>query len=670
MAVRLAQHDWSTSPLGQARLEALAAIDAAKTAFLSSVSHEFRTPLTLLLGPLEDVLDGREEAIGPAEAEVMHSSAHRLLRMVNALLDVAHIEADGLSASPEPADLAQIARDLLQAFDPAASRAGLVLEIDLDPGLGLVLADPELWEKIVLNLVANAIKFTREGSVRVTLESRDEQVVLRVADTGVGIPETEVGLVFDRFHRVQDSGSRSVEGTGVGLSIVADAARAMGGSVVAESEPGSGSVFEVVLPLARATGAAPSDWSPKLKAAEALAGEVAARGESASETLPWVPDRSRSQDDRRPPVILVVDDNVAMRSRVGRILTSLGQVTTAADGLAALEILRSTPVDLVVTDAMMPRLDGLGLLGVIRGDAELRSTPVVVLSARAGPEAATGAIEAGADDYVVKPFTPGELLARCRTSLELADYRATTAASQMRNALLAGVSHDMQTPLAVTTTSLGLLGESDIDDEQRRHIATRARARSAQLTRLVTQFLDWSRLNMNQPLPVRIELVDLAEVVSEVAAEHERIHVSGELAGVQIWCDRQRTEQILHNLVENAQRAARTGIEIRLETEGRLWRCGSSTTARASARRSFRGCSRRSVPPRPPRATAWACTSPGRRRGRREARSSWSPQDPTARCSRCTSHVRTRRGPDPAQPRRSMIVTLACPPPSHIVWSP
>jgi signal transduction histidine kinase len=551
----------------QARLEALAAIDAAKTAFLSSVSHEFRTPLTLLLGPLEDVLDGRETAIGPAEAEVMHSSAHRLLRMVNALLDVAHIEADGLTASPEPTDLAQITRDLLQAFDPAASRAGLVLEIDLDPALGLVLADPELWEKIVLNLVANAIKFTREGSVRVTLENRDEQVVLRVADTGVGIPESDIGRVFDRFHRVHDSGSRSIEGTGVGLSIVADAARAMGGSVTAESRPGVGSTFEVVLPLTRATGPFQSEWTPKLRAARALAAEVASGGETASEDFPWVSQRPDSAAAPYPPVILVVDDNVAMRSRVGRVLTSLGRVTTVADGVAALEVLRSTHVDLVVTDAMMPRLDGLGLLEAIRRDEKLRSTPVVVLSARAGPEAATGAIDAGADDYVVKPFTPGELLARCRTSLELADYRATTAASQMRNALLAGVSHDMQTPLAVITTSLGLLGEPDIDQENRTHIASRARARSAQLTRLVTQFLDWSRLNMNQPLPVRIELVDLTEVVAEVASEHERVRVTGELERAEIWCDRQRTEQILHNLVENAERVARTSIEIRLTSD-------------------------------------------------------------------------------------------------------
>ncbi len=187
-----------------ARLEALAALDAAKTAFLSNVSHEFRTPLTLLLGPLEDVLSGREEAIARTEAEVMHSSAHRLLRMVNGLLDVARIEADGLSATPEMTDLEALTRDLLQPFEVAAVRAGLVLETELQSELGPVLADPSLWEKIVVNLVSNAIKFTRSGTVAVTFSHCDEHVLLRVADTGPGIAPAELGRVFDRFYRVQN----------------------------------------------------------------------------------------------------------------------------------------------------------------------------------------------------------------------------------------------------------------------------------------------------------------------------------------------------------------------------------------------------------------------------------------------------------------------------------
>ncbi len=545
----------------QARLAALAALDAAKTAFLSNVSHEFRTPLTLLLGPLEDVVDGREPMIGRAGAIVMAQSAHRLLRMVNGLLDVARIEADGLSSTPLLIDLAQITRDLLQPFESAAERAGLELRSRLDADVGLILIDPELWEKIVLNLVANAIKFTPTGHVEIVLTHRDEQVVLTVTDTGTGIPESDLDQVFDRFHRIETAGAHSIEGTGIGLTLVAESAAAMGGAVTVDSQPGTGSTFEVVLPLVRDELATPSGWSHHATAAQALADDVAQR----SGTTPRsVTTDTTGETDSGSPTILVVEDNLAVGERVARLLGRLGHVIVAPDGLAALEVLRSQHFDLVVTDVMMPRLDGLGLLAAIREDASLRSTPVVILSARAGAEAAAGAIEAGADDYVVKPFTPGELLARCRTSLELADYRARAAASQVRSALLAGVSHDMQTPLAVVTTSLGLLAEPGLDAHEREHIAARARIRAAQLTRLVTQFLDWSRLSTNQPLPVRMELLDLVEVVHGIAAEHERVGVSVGIERAELWSDRQRTEGIVHNLVENAQRVARSAIEIGL----------------------------------------------------------------------------------------------------------
>ncbi|MCW2849726.1 MAG: Sensor protein [Marmoricola sp.] len=544
----------------KARLEALAALDAAKTAFLSNVSHEFRTPLTLLLGPLEDVIDRRQQGIARDEVEVMHQSAHRLLRMVNALLDVARIEADGLQAHLEPTDLMQLTHDLLQPFANAASREGLQFAADLDPDLGVVLADPELWEKLLLNLVANAIKFTPEGSVRVSLGSRGADLVLRVTDTGTGIPVSDVAQVFDRFHRVPDSGGRSIEGTGIGLTLVAESAQAMGGSVTVESEVGTGSEFEVVLPLVRADKPASTRWHPHLREAQALADDLESYTKAAPDPS-GVPSRRLGPGDAH---ILVVEDNPAMRQRLVRVLSSLGAVTTAPDGVAALGVLWASQVDLVVSDVMMPRLDGLALLREIRDDKQLRGTPVVLLSARAGSEAAADAVETGADDYVVKPFTSAELLARCRTTLELSDYRARAAASKERSALLAGVSHDMQTPLAVITTSLALLGENDLNDEDRRRIAERARVRASQLTRLVTQFLDWSRLSASQPLPIRLEDIDLAELLTEVASEYDGVLLSGVAGTEVIRCDRQRTEQILHNLVQNARRMARSRIEVGL----------------------------------------------------------------------------------------------------------
>ncbi|MDL5352769.1 ATP-binding protein [Microbacterium sp. zg-YB36] len=548
----------------RARLEAMAALDAAKTAFLSNVSHEFRTPLTLLLGPLQDVVDGRASAIERAEAEVMRSTALRLLWMVNTLLDVARIEEGGMVATPEMIDVAQITGDLLRPFELAARRTGLQLHSDLDPTLGQVLVDPELWEKIVLNLVANAIKFTLRGSVRVMVAARDGRLVLRVSDTGVGIPSSEIPHVFDRFHRVRDDDTRSVEGTGLGLALVAEAARAMSGTATVRSEPGMGSAFEVTLPLVR-TGPA-SRWSPHVDVAMAIAEDLVASDDQEIVRVGQQPPLGRDG-----PAILVVEDNAALRSRLARLLSDLGTVTAVPDGVAALEILRSEQVSLVVTDVMMPRMDGLTLLQAIRGDESLRRIPVVLLSAVAGSEAAAGAIEAGADDYVVKPFTPGELLARCRMNLELAEYRATAAASNARGALLAGVSHDMQTPLSVITSALDLLSEPSMDEGRRRGILTRAQVRAAQLSRLVTQFLDWSRLNMSEPLPIRVGAVDLKDIISEIVSEHEQIaiRVTGDPER-EVWCDDRRTAQILHNLVENAERVARTHIEIRIESDDDL----------------------------------------------------------------------------------------------------
>jgi signal transduction histidine kinase len=547
----------------QARLEALAALDAAKTAFLSNVSHEFRTPLTLLLGPLDDRLSGRTGIIEGPDLQVMHDSAHRLLRMVNGLLDVARIEADGLPVVTEPTDLAELTDDVLQPFASAAARAQLALEVDLDPTVGVVQVDPALWEKAVVNLVANAVKYTPVGTVRVELRRSGDQVVLEVSDTGVGIPADQLGRVFERFHRVQQTGGRTIEGTGIGLALVAEAARILGGSTEVSSEVGVGSTFRLSAPLEPlAAPAAP--YVPDLAGIDALGRDLTA---GATPTGTGPDEVVRHGTGRSDRTILVAEDNLAMRSRIARVLADEGEVVTVADGLAALGVLRSRQVDLLVTDVMMPELDGLGLLKEVRADAGLRGLPVVLLSARAGAEAAVGAIEAGADDYVVKPFSTGELVARCRTTMELAQHRRTEAASRARSALLAGVSHDMQTPLAVISSALELISGDEMPLELTRRTAARARVRAAQLAQLVTQFLDWSRLSMNEPLPVRVRPSDLREVAERVVADHPRAVVVAGDDDVRATFDPQRTEQVLHNLVDNAEKVARSVIEVRLSVE-------------------------------------------------------------------------------------------------------
>ena len=548
----------------QARIRALAEIDAAKTAFLSNVSHEFRTPLTLILGPIEDAINENRALDDPDELASMHQSAHRLLRMVNGLLDVARMDAGRRTVDPEHIDVVGLSRDLLRPFEAAAARSGLSLEVELDEEIGSIETDPRLWETILLNLTANAVKYTMVGSIRVTVAREGQETVIRVADTGIGIPIEDLPKVFDRFHRVQGRAARSIEGTGLGLSLVHDAVRSLGGQISVTSPPGEGTTFEVRLPISegRVAGspvvARSGDSGTDLSVAGALAREIVPEAEAVA---PVSADPSDSDD--AGPCILVVDDNVAMRARLVGVLQPMGRVITCVDGQDALETMGRETVDLVITDVMMPRLDGLGLLKAIRGSADLALTPVLLLSARAGAEAATEALEAGADDYVVKPFTRAELLARARANLELSTLRQAQAAALARNTMLAGVSHDMQTPLSVVTSSLEILSSDKLPGPMRDKIGHRARLRADQLDRLVRQFLDWSRLSAGSPLLPRTGEHDLVQLIDRVTEHYDSVEVTAPEAATGV-CDPRRTEQILHNLIINAQRVARSRVEVRV----------------------------------------------------------------------------------------------------------
>ena len=232
------------------RAEALAELDRAKTTFFSNVSHEFRTPLTLLVGPLEDGLADAATPLPPVHRErqeVAHRNAQRLLRLVNTLLDFSRIEAGRIDAHYEPTDLTSFTAELASVFRSAVEKAGLQFIVDCDPLPEPVYVDREMWEKILLNLLSNAFKFTFDGQIRVELRSRGDRVELRVADTGVGIPEADLPRMFERFHRVKHVRARTHEGTGIGLALVQELARLHGGGVTVESEEGRGTTFTVTI---------------------------------------------------------------------------------------------------------------------------------------------------------------------------------------------------------------------------------------------------------------------------------------------------------------------------------------------------------------------------------------------------------------------------------------
>jgi len=415
------------------RAAALAAIDHAKTVFFSNVSHEFRTPLTLLLGPLEEALQAPDTP--PAQREQLRLASRngqRLLKLVNSLLAFSRIEAGRAQAAYVPTDLAAMTTDLASHFESACASAGLTLHIDCPPLPEPAWVDHDMWEKIVMNLVSNAFKFTFEGSISVTLRQAAGRVELIVADTGVGIPEHELAHVFERFHRVEGQRGRSVEGTGIGLSLVRELVQLHGGEITIASTEGQGTAFAVRIPLGRAhlPPANVHDTVPQRE-------HVSLHNAFVAEAERWIPETDApaapavESAARAEPAghVLLADDNADMRSYVRRILAEGGYTVTAVDnGAAALAALRAGPLpDLVLSDVMMPELDGFALLAALRDDEATRGLVVMLLSARAGEEARVEGLAAGADDYMVKPFSARELRARVDGAIRLARQRRESA---------------------------------------------------------------------------------------------------------------------------------------------------------------------------------------------------------------------------------------------------
>jgi signal transduction histidine kinase/DNA-binding response OmpR family regulator len=400
----------------------LAELDRAKTAFFSNISHEFRTPLTLMLGPIEDALADAAHALAPVQRqrlELAHRNALRQQRLVNSLLDFSRVQAGRMQAVYAEVDLPALTRDLASGFRSIVESAGLAFNVRCAALSTPAWVDSALWEKIVLNLLSNAFKFTFEGQIEVQLEQHGGQAVLRVADSGVGIGAADLEHIFERFRRVEGTRARTHEGSGIGLALVRDLVELQHGSISVESTPSKGSCFTVTLPLGRA-----HLRDEQLRRHEGSTSSSASASTLLSYTAEaqrWLPESTAQQEQQVQAApspasaaadlhVLVADDNADMRAYLARLLSQRWRVTTAANGLEALQSARLHAPDLIVTDVMMPELDGFGLLAALRANPALHDTPVLMLSARAGEEARIEGMDAGADDYLVKPFSARELM--------------------------------------------------------------------------------------------------------------------------------------------------------------------------------------------------------------------------------------------------------------------
>ncbi|MGH7736457.1 MAG: SpoIIE family protein phosphatase, partial [Candidatus Tyrphobacter sp.] len=405
------------------RATALADLDRAKTSFFSNVSHEFRTPLTLMLGPLEELAKTVNAEQLPLVSAARRNSL-RLLKLVNTLLRFSRLEAGQADAVFTETDLAPITRELAGVFRSAIESSGLNLIVDADPD-ARAFVDLSMWEVIMLNLLSNALKFTLDGAIHVSLRSTADAVTLTVTDSGVGISPEDLPHVFERFRRVHAVKARSQEGSGIGLALVNELVRLHGGAIRVQSEVGKGTTFEISLPLGKAhldpSALLPAPVSTaRSTSAEQYLAEVEATIAPAKAALPQ---RSIGSSRGTCSRVLLADDNHDLREYVSRILSPTFDVIAVNNGREALQTAQRERVDLIISDVMMPEMDGFELLKAVRSNSDLQTTPFIMLSARTGEETAIEGLTRGADDYIAKPFSAEHLLARVRSHTRGAQLR-------------------------------------------------------------------------------------------------------------------------------------------------------------------------------------------------------------------------------------------------------
>ena len=574
----------------------------------------------MLLGPIEDLLnDPASVEVNRYRLGVAYRNALRMQKLVNTLLEFSRLEAGRLEGQFQRVDIAVLTLDLASSFRSAIERAGMTLRTHAGAIGDEVYVDTELWERIVLNLVSNAFKYCAEGEISVGVYEAGSAVRISVTDTGVGIPTDQLDKIFDRFHRIENSAARSLEGTGIGLAMVRELVWLHGGTIQVESQFGRGSTFTVTIPMGSAHLPAerilrePGVWARGIHQVEAFvqeaerwavdpssAGEVqagSAAGAGAEGPGDWAPmtvvprEAAVELGDGRPRsryTVVLADDNADMRAYVERLLSPQFNVITAKDGQEALEKMIGHCPDLLLTDVMMPRLDGYGLLKVIRATPELQHVPVILLSARAGEEAKVEGLEAGADDYLVKPFGAHELLARVDSNIRIAKNRVAAMAAyaeqleqvvrrrtqelrKLNQSLETSnedlqqfahvASHDLKEPVRKIRTFTGRLL-----DEYANHLPHEALTflqkimqATIRMGTMIEGVLTYSVLNSSgQPM----ELIDLNEIFAHIESDLELvIQASGaEIrrgALPQIEGARVLIYQLFYNLINNGLKFSR-----------------------------------------------------------------------------------------------------------------
>jgi signal transduction histidine kinase len=568
------------------RAEALEQIDKAKTVFFSNISHEFRTPLTLILSPLEELINQHNGSLAVADKqniETAHRNALRLLKLVNTLLDFSRIESGRQQASYTLTDIVGFTKKLTANFQSVMEKAGLQLIVKTGEADQPVYVDRSMWEKIVFNLLSNAFKYTLKGCVTVEIGAEENFAVLKIKDTGVGIPESELPHMFERFHRVQQVTGRTFEGTGIGLSLIKELVLLHKGEISVESELNVGSTFTVKIPLGK-------DHLPATQITMQREDEENQTFnmyvEEAGTLLVKAPEVTEAVERNELPMVLVVDDNADMREHIQIILSNQFNVVTAVNGQDALQKIQEQKPDLVVSDVMMPVLDGIGLLKEIKGNRPTAHIPVILLTARAGEESKIVGWETGADDYLTKPFSAKELISRIASQIKTQQIRTEalidiaeqkkyakqledmnrelTKMNEELTSFAYVSSHDLQEPLRKIQMFSKRIMEKEVHalSDEGKNFFQRMDNAASRMQLLINDLLTYSRTNTSQK---HFEKTNLNKLITEVKQElYERISATGTIIACESLPELSiipfQFKQLFTNLITNSIKFARPGV--------------------------------------------------------------------------------------------------------------
>ncbi|MBN1207089.1 MAG: response regulator [Myxococcaceae bacterium] len=547
-----------------------------KSEFFDNVSHELRTPLTLILLSLESLMQ-RDPATIPASVRqhlaTMERSANRLLKLINNLLDLAQMEAGKTRLRYQPVELFGLLNTLLSPFKVMAEKKGIRLALE-GGTVTAIHADVERVEIVFQNLISNALKFTQEGAVTVRIHEDDTSVHVEVLDTGPGIAPQDIPVIFDRFAQADSTGTRRFGGSGIGLALVKETVDLHAGHIGVRSEVGKGSAFHVRLPKGTA------HIREDLRDRRVVELPVRRERRSYSQGLPAVrpgTGPTEGAEETAPPNaprILVVEDDTEIRGFVTSVLSADYRVLEAVNGEEGCQLAIKEQPDLIVSDVMMPVMSGLQMLAQLRGLPETSDIPVILLTARQEVAEKVEGLGVGASDYLGKPFSPRELLARIEAQLRLRDAAVRAAENERLAAtglLTSGFAHEVRNPLNGLMNAILPLRDSVLsgqpDPELARAMLEVIEECGTRIRHLAESLLSFVRAS-DKPVPVNLD-ASLDSTLSILAwrVPHEVVVERDYRCDALVMGDPGSLNQVWVNLLDNALRAVGTSGRVKVSTE-------------------------------------------------------------------------------------------------------